>query len=70
MRSTVFSGLVVTCLLTGCHTGLSPATPASVLPLRSLKLYETGVGYFEAIGELNADGSMTLRFPRRTSTMR
>jgi len=56
-------GLVVTCLLTGCHTGLSPATPASVLPLRSLKLYETGVGYFERSGRLNADGSMTLPVP-------
>jgi len=35
-------------LLSACGAGTtpSPATPAAILPLRTLRLYETGVGYF------------------------
>jgi hypothetical protein len=63
MRSAVFPCFVAACLLVGCHAAQEPATVASVLPLRSLKLYETGVGYFERSGRLSADGSMTLPVP-------
>jgi hypothetical protein len=63
MRSAVFSCLVAACALLGCHAAPPPATPASVLPLRSLKLYVTGVGYFERSGRLSADGDMTLPVP-------
>ena len=48
-----FRSLVVTMLLTlsACGAaGAPPARPASILPLRTLRLYETGVGYFERAG--------------------
>ncbi len=42
-------------LLLGCQGGPSPQAPSSVLPLRTVRLYETGVGYFERAGTV-ADG--------------
>jgi hypothetical protein len=47
----------------GCQTSSQTAAPASVLPLRSLKLYETGVGYFERTGKLPAGEDTTLPVP-------
>lgn len=50
--------------------GCTPSQPArsaqeaqQVLPLRTLRLYETGVGYFEREGKLDSDSSMTLPVP-------
>ncbi|MBI2395210.1 MAG: hypothetical protein HYV09_36910 [Deltaproteobacteria bacterium] len=49
--------------LFGCHGG-QPATPkaTAILPLRTLHLYETGVGYFERSGEIGAS-TTTLPVP-------
>lgn len=47
----------------GCHSQTAPKSADAVLPLETLKLYETGVGYFERSGTLDAESSMTLPVP-------
>ena len=49
-------------VLVGC-AGRGPAAPPDVLPLRTLRLYETGVGYFERSGSLSRSSSMSLPVP-------
>jgi len=49
-------------VLAGCAAQGS-ATPPSVLPLRTLRLYETGVGYFERSGKLSSSSTMSLPVP-------
>lgn len=51
-RAVALSTLV---LIAGCHAppAASPAA-ASALPLKKLRLYETGVGYFERSGDLSS----------------
>jgi hypothetical protein len=49
--------------LWGCGASGEAAGHGSVLPLRSLKLYETGVGYFERSGTLSKDASVSLPVP-------
>ncbi|MBK8994673.1 MAG: hypothetical protein IPM35_02830 [Myxococcales bacterium] len=64
MRFLAFSLLLpVLGLASGCQTSAQSSAPASVLPLRSLKLYETGVGYFERSGTLARGESTTLPVP-------
>lgn len=61
-RLALFSALLGTA--SGCAgSSAQPATPESVLPLRTLRLYETGVGYFERSGALAGDSSMVLPVP-------
>ncbi|MGH7284004.1 MAG: hypothetical protein ACRELY_20955, partial [Polyangiaceae bacterium] len=48
--------------LTGCG-GVAETAPREVLPLRTLRLYESGVGYFERSGELSESSSMSLPVP-------
>jgi len=44
--------------------GMAEGPPAKdVLPLKTLRLYESGVGYFERSGELSASSSMSLPVP-------
>jgi hypothetical protein len=62
MQSTIV-GAVGVLLLAGCRASAPPATPATVLPLHSLRLYENGVGYFEREGILGADNGSTLGVP-------
>ncbi len=47
----------------GCQTAGQGSAAPSVLPLRSLKLYETGVGYFERSGTLARGETTTLPVP-------
>lgn len=48
----------------GCHGVKPAAAPATtILPLRTLHLYETGVGYFERSGELGSASATTLPVP-------
>ncbi|MCC6664691.1 MAG: hypothetical protein IT375_13145 [Polyangiaceae bacterium] len=49
--------------LLGCQTAGQGSAAPSVLPLRSLKLYETGVGYFERSGTLARGETTTLPVP-------
>ncbi|MBK7582684.1 MAG: hypothetical protein IPI67_21115 [Myxococcales bacterium] len=64
MRILAFSSLIgALSLVSGCHAQVESAAPASVLPLRSLKLYETGVGYFERSGRLSQGELTTLPVP-------
>ncbi len=44
-----------------CQSTPSPQTP--VLPLRTVRLYETGVGYFERSGTLSGDAAVGLPVP-------
>lgn len=59
MRTSLVTVAPILCLLAGCGAPAASARgPASVLPLKSLRLYETGVGYFERSGVIgSADGS-------------
>lgn len=41
----------------------APAKPAEVLPLRRLRLYETGVGYFERRGRVRKNDKLALPVP-------
>ncbi len=45
-----------------CEAAPPPRAP-SVLPLRSLRLYETGVGYFERSGQIGGASATTLPVP-------
>lgn len=52
MRSRAVTAFALTVLasLTGCAAAAPAVAPPSVLPLHTLRLYETGVGYFERTG--------------------
>lgn len=64
MQARAFSLLVPAFVsLFGCQTAGQGSAPPSVLPLRSLKLYETGVGYFERSGTLSRGETTTLPVP-------
>jgi hypothetical protein len=43
--------------------GMAQAAPARFLPLERVRLYETGVGYFERRGALTGNGGLELRLP-------
>jgi hypothetical protein len=46
---------LVVLMLSACGAaGAPPARPETILPLRTLRLYETGVGYFERAGVVGA----------------
>ncbi len=58
------SAILAILALTGCAAAPAPAVAPRVLPLRTLRLYETGVGYFERSGTLPATGAaQTLPVP-------
>ena len=50
--------LVAGSLMLGCHGQPAATTAADVLPLRSVRLYEVGVAYFERAGVVSGDRSM------------
>ena len=66
MRSSTLAALGAVLLLstTGCAS-LAPANTGAgaVLPLRTLRLYETGVGYFERSGKVPARADAGLPVP-------
>ena len=49
---------VVGSLLAACAPGKSHTRPTAILPLKTLRLYETGVGYFERAGNVQTSGDM------------
>ena len=59
MRNVV--ALVIALCATGCVS--SSTTPSAALPLKRLRLYETGVGYFERSGVLSHDEHEGLPVP-------
>jgi hypothetical protein len=64
MRSRALPLALLALLATAC--GATPASPArspGVLPLRALRLYETGVGYFERSGDVGAGDATSLPVP-------
>lgn len=61
-RFLAVGGGLVTLLLVGCGAAPLPAPKAQILPLRTLHLYETGVGYFERSGDVGT-GATTLPVP-------
>lgn len=71
MRSTSLSLLhfaaplaaLLTAGLAGCHPTEAPRSADAVLPLRTVHLYETGVGYFERSGTIQGGEHATLPVP-------
>lgn len=63
MRNASLLGALAACFLLGCQSTAPSQTPASVLPLRTVRLYETGVGYFERSGSVSGDEQATLPVP-------
>jgi len=57
------SGLCGSALGCGGAANTGGETQPVVLPLKTLRLYETGVGYFEREGRLDADSTMSLPVP-------
>ncbi len=56
--------LLLGSLALGCaRAARAPTTADAVLPLRAVRLYETGVGYFEREGTLPAGGGVALPVP-------
>lgn len=57
IRSLLCGGLLALVALPGCKTApqVQVASSLSILPLKTLRLYETGVGYFERAGVVRPD---------------
>ncbi len=64
MSRTCFAALVFTLLTTsGVASARPPARPPAPLPLKNVRLYETGVGYFERSGRVDGTSSLVLPVP-------
>jgi hypothetical protein len=64
MRDVTLALVIGTLSLCGCHAQQPPPQlPSSILPLRTLRLYETGMGYFERTGQVPASSSASLPVP-------
>ncbi len=50
-------------LTTGCGNTPAPQHPGAILPLRTVRLYETGVGYFERTGDVSTANGTSLPVP-------
>ena len=50
-------------LTTGCGSTPAPQHPGAILPLRTVRLYETGVGYFERTGDVSLASGTSLPVP-------
>ncbi len=60
IRSAIAGLPALVCLLVG---SVAHANNGGRLPLKRVRLYETGMGYFERAGRLSATGEMTLPVP-------
>ncbi|MRG93130.1 hypothetical protein [Polyangium spumosum] len=59
-----FSAIVATALLlTSGHAVAQPVAPKPPLPLKTVRLYESGVGYFERSGRVGRDAGLALPVP-------
>jgi len=58
--STLLAGVGLAALTCACSLATTTAAPSPILPLRTLRLYETGVGYFERSGDLAGAASLPL----------
>ena len=62
-RKALLAGAGLAALTCACSSVPSSRTPDAILPLRTLRLYETGVGYFERSGELSSPNAAALPLP-------
>jgi hypothetical protein len=62
-RTALLAGVGLAALTCACSSTTTLQTPDAILPLRTLRLYETGVGYFERSGTLTGSGSASLPVP-------
>jgi hypothetical protein len=60
-KTAVALGAGLAALTCACGSAVTPAPP--ILPLRTLRLYETGVGYFERSGSLASSDPTSLPVP-------
>ncbi|MDC0743158.1 hypothetical protein [Polyangium mundeleinium] len=58
-----FSAILVTTLLATSGHALAQTTPKPPLPLKTVRLYESGVGYFERSGRVGRDAGLALPVP-------
>jgi hypothetical protein len=56
-RTTVAFGAGLAALTCACSSATTTLSSSPILPLRTLRLYETGVGYFERSGPLAGDSA-------------
>ncbi len=63
MLRRTLAGLAPAVLLCACAGANGAAPPAKILPLKKLRLYETGVGYFERSGSAAALDASALPVP-------
>jgi len=63
MRKGIVGLMLGAMTLAACTGEAPPKTPATVLPLKNVRLYETGVGYFERTGAANPSGGTSLPVP-------
>ncbi|HEY8087356.1 MAG TPA: DUF4139 domain-containing protein, partial [Polyangiaceae bacterium] len=62
-RTALLAAAGLAALTCACSSTPNPRTPDAILPLRTLRLYETGVGYFERSGELAGHNPASLPLP-------
>ncbi|MDI1437411.1 hypothetical protein [Polyangium sorediatum] len=58
-----FSAILVTALLATSGHALAQTAPKPPLPLKTVRLYESGVGYFERSGRVGRDAGLALPVP-------
>ena len=63
MRKGIVGLMLGAMTLAACTGEAPPKTAATVLPLKNVRLYETGVGYFERTGAANPSGGTSLPVP-------
>lgn len=63
MRKGIVGLMLGAITLAACTGEAPPRTPATVLPLKNVRLYETGVGYFERTGGANPSAGTSLPVP-------
>jgi hypothetical protein len=63
MRKGILGLLLAAGTTIACTGQAPPSTPATILPLKTVRLYETGVGYFERTGDANPANGTSLPVP-------
>lgn len=63
MRRLVVGVMLGAGMSVACASQPPPETPATILPLKTVRLYETGVGYFERTGAASSKSSTSLPVP-------
>lgn len=63
MKRRAWLSLPAALIAVGCHTPPSARAPSTILPLRTVRIYETGVGYFERSGTVSPGEGTSVPVP-------